>query len=169
MRNCLYLAVVVPLAACSSVTVDSDHEAGVDFSAHRTFAFLHPVGKSGVGNEIVERRIRASLERGLGAEGLTRKASGADLLVAYRVGVRDRIEIRDWGYPYRYHHRWYGYRRTTVRAYREGRFVLDLVDARTKRLVWRGWATDVMADPSPSAEAIDRIVTALLAEYPPTR
>ena len=55
--------------------------------------------------------------------------------------------------------------------YEAGTLVLDLVDARTNRVIWRGWAQDsvedMLNDPDRMAEKIDQAVTRMFALLPP--
>ena len=48
--------------------------------------------------------------------------------------------------------------------------VLDVVDARTNELIWRGWATDELDD-DPTPEAVQKYVREavekILEEFPP--
>jgi hypothetical protein len=52
---------------------------------------------------------------------------------------------------------------------REGALVLLVSDAAEDRIVWRGWATDVIQDPEPEqiVKKIDEAVTKILARFPP--
>ncbi len=55
---------------------------------------------------------------------------------------------------------------TTVQKYQQGTLVVDLVDAKEKELVWRGWAKGEVND-SVGKEKIDDTTAKILAEYPP--
>jgi hypothetical protein len=44
-----------------------------------------------------------------------------------------------------------------VGEYLEAQLVLDVVDARTNELIWRGWATDDL-DGNPRAEAVQQYI-----------
>ena len=52
----------------------------------------------------------------------------------------------------------------------EGTLIIDMIDASTKQLVWRGSATGVL-DENPSPEKVtqnvNNAVAAILAQYPP--
>ncbi len=66
------------------------------------------------------------------------------------------------GYGYGgYGHRGFGYGSyygsSRVREYVEARLVLDVVDARTNELIWRGWATDDL-DRNPRPEAVQQYI-----------
>ena len=60
-----------------------------------------------VNNSIIQQRITAAVDAGLAAKGYQRISdpSAAGMLVAYRIGVRDKSRIESnpatpWGYPY---------------------------------------------------------------------
>ncbi len=62
------------------------------------------------------------------------------------------------------------YGSSTVREYVEATLVLDVVDALTNQLIWRGWATARLDhDPKPKAvsEYIQAAVGKILEEFPP--
>jgi hypothetical protein len=57
--------------------------------------------------------------------------------------------------------------------YEAGTLVLDIVDAQTNRLIWRGWAqnsvADMLEDRAVMAKTIDQAVTRMLLRLPSTR
>jgi hypothetical protein len=55
---------------------------------------------------------------------------------------------------------------TDVTQYHEGTLVLDFVDARTKKLVFRGVGTAVVGDSEANAEKIREAVKKIVADYP---
>ena len=91
-----------------------------------------------------------------------------DLVVHYHASVNQRIDIngvdREFGYCER------GECQPFV--YESGTIVLDLVDARTNTLVWRGWAQDAVGDMLEDRDTMDRkineAVTRILARLPGT-
>ena len=62
------------------------------------------------------------------------------------------------------------YGSSRVREYTLARLVLDVLDARTDELIWRGWATKSLDD-NPTPEAVQKYVTAavekILERFPP--
>ncbi len=166
--------VLVPLSllavgACSSVPikVSQDFKNETDFSAYRTFAMMTAAeleqrwGESSLAPDLT-RRTEDALARELVARGL-RPAGAAqpDLAVAYRVGRQKGVDSSTYGRTYT----WSGPSATAAPIQKEideGTMVVDLVDARTRDLVWRGRVT-AKAD----AREIDRAVAAVLAQYPP--
>ena len=57
--------------------------------------------------------------------------------------------------------------------YEAGTLVLDFMDARTNKLVWRGWAQnsveDMLRDKDKMAKTIDQAVAEMLRQLPRTR
>ena len=60
-----------------------------------------------------------------------------------------------------------------VSEFEEGTLIVDVMDSRTNRLVWRGWAQDTIGDTLNNgdklAERIDRAVTGLMGALPGRR
>jgi hypothetical protein len=53
-----------------------------------------------------------------------------------------------------------------VNQYKEGTLILDFVDARTKKLVFRGVGTAVVGGPESNAAKIQEAVSKIVAAYP---
>ena len=61
-----------------------------------------------------------------------------------------------------------------MRRYEEGTLLIDFVDARTKQLIWRGWAVGVIenvgiiaSDPEKAEKKISSAVRKILEHFPP--
>ena len=129
-----------------------------------------------IGNPVAEgalirNRIWDAVKRELAARGMAFVESGeADLLIAHHVDVKEKVDVATYGYSYgRWGGGFYG-RDVDVYRYDEGRLVLDLIDAGSRDLVWRGWATTVVGqdrDPEKSTATINEAVEKILANYPP--
>ena len=162
LRFALSLLLCGGLISCSSVAVKSDFDANANFAQYKTFDFMPH--KSG--NPLNNKRVEAAIEQELVAKGLQKQTAGRpDLLVAYHTNVKDKIDVDTYGYRYgRYGRRVGTY--TTVQKYQQGTLVVDLVDAKEKELVWRGWAKGEVND-SIAKEKIDDTVGKILDKYPP--
>jgi len=165
LRFTLSLLLCSALISCSSVTVKSDFDANANFAQYKTFDFMPHASRSR-DNPLNDKRVEAAIEQELIAKGLQKQTAGKpDLLVAYHTNVKDKIDVDTYGYRYgRYGRRVGTY--TTVQKYQQGTVVVDLVDAKEKELVWRGWAKGEVND-SISKEKIDDTVAKILEEYPP--
>lgn len=162
LRFTLCLLLCGALISCSSVAVKSDFDANANFTQYKTFDFMpHPGG-----NPLNNKRIEAAVEQQLVAKGMQKQTAGRpDVLVAYHTNVKDKIDVDTYGYRYgRYGRRVGTY--TTVQKYQQGTIVVDLVDAKEKELVWRGWAKGEAND-SVSKEKIDDTIVKILEKYPP--
>jgi hypothetical protein len=114
--------------------------------------------------------VQGAVERGLGARGLELASSGTpDLLIHYHANISERVDVNRADQPH-------GYCGAgdcppeTVR-YEAGTLVLDFIDARTNKLVWRGWARnsveDMLRNRDRMAKTIDRAVAEMLRQLPP--
>ncbi len=166
MRLLASLSVLL-LAGCSSLTVGADYDPEADFSAYKTWSFTG--GKTNderISKDLLESRLKTALPPALAARGLTAAEPG-DLQVSYFAAVKEKIDIST--YPSTYRH-WQG--ETYVTKYDEGTLILDLVDAKDQRLVWRGIARDevnLLAAPEEREAQLREAVTKLLEQYPPKK
>ena len=97
----------------------------------------------------------------------------ADLIATYTAGARTKQELQstwDGGYWGPGFDDWYwggaGYGDVWIEEYREGTLVIDLIDASTKKLVWRGIAKAENKN-FRSADYIDKAVDKTMEKYPP--
>jgi hypothetical protein len=176
MTRSLALAAAAALLACSHAAVQTEFDPKAEYARYRTWTWIaQPPGPEqapAIQNPAVLALVRAAVERELGARGLAR-ASGAepDLLVAVHGFARDRIQVNTYGYampvgPYGMYGAPAAYG-TEVRQYRDGTLILDLVDGRTKQLVWRGTASDTVSSPSQVKDVVQAAVRDMLVHYPP--
>ncbi len=143
-------------------TTDWDREA--DFSGYRTFALLddNPINNP----EIHEAFVRV-IEVAMQEKGFTPADSDPDLLVSVYGKSDATVRLDMWNYAY---DPWWGpYAAIAPRDVDVGTVVLDIVDARRKRLVYRAIATDSLpARPRGDGSLIFEAVDSLLAGFPPS-
>jgi hypothetical protein len=166
------LAFAIWASACSTVKVSSDYDRAVDFRGFRTFAIaggkIINEGASDVDAPFVRERVGTALRAGLTARGLQPASERPDLLVTYVAGARTRQELERVVTNYQGGPTWYGptYTEFWVTDHQYGTLVVDMVDASTRKLVWRAMAQAVdqpFADP----RFLDRAVSRALADFPP--
>jgi hypothetical protein len=132
---------------------------------------------------LVERRIYQAVEREFTARGFRKIISGTpDFRIAFHIVSDTKLDVRTLGrmserfYVYPYGHRGYfgyGYGGTTqqyAREFIEGTLILDVVDARSEQLIWRGWMSEALDDdPTPENVRmyVDAAVSKILARFPP--
>jgi hypothetical protein len=177
--------------ACASWNVRAQENPNVSLARYRTYAWLVP-GKGTaeeklVGSEL-DRAVRGEIVEELSDLGFvpTRPGTRPDLLVTYRVSERERIEPvyygasygyyglhqpfayafdYPYGYPYSYAYPGWG-PAYSLREYTEGTLVLELLDARTGTVVWRGSATRAEDTPARSPDRAAEAVTRIFEKFP---
>lgn len=171
------LLVLGALVACSTLQVNSDYDRAVDFSGYTTFDVL-PAPE--IKSPLVYERIVTAVEAELTGKGLRRETGSPALLVALHGRLSKQTQLdttsygygwgRGWGYYGRWGYGGAGSTTTTVREVPVGMLIIDLVDAREKKLVWQGTASDTL-DPQSSPEKKDQrvkeAIKEMLASFPP--
>jgi uncharacterized protein DUF4136 len=179
LRFATTMVSVATLTACAArMTVSSHVEHGLDLSRYRTFdwgpADALPTGDARLDkNPFFKDHVQGAVEKGLAARGfqLIVPGSPADLLIHYHASISRRVNV--------YHVD--GARGYCSQAdcppdiveYEAGTLVLDIVDAHTNKLIWRGWARnsveDMLVSPEVMAKTIDEAVVRMLLRLPPKR
>ncbi len=173
--------VAVGLAACSSASTRSDHDPAADFSGYRTYAWVTDelmvqprVATDPNVSALVQQRIHDAIDRALAAKGFVEDPASPDFGVAFTVGLRDRVRVDHWG-TYGGFYRPYGryggvgtrYGPPIATNYTEGTLAIDIFDSQTRRPVWNGTATKIVNESDDQPDEIQRIVNAVLADFPP--
>lgn len=181
MKNTLQFLVAIAIACvfngCAAVTVTTDYDHAANFAKYKTYA-LTPPHHTSIMSPTSEAALRDALRAELASRGLT-EAPGkkADLDVVRHVFVQEKVSAQqwsDWGYrgswPYSFgsYGMWNGapVTYTDISVYGEGTLILDFVDARTKKLVFRGVGKAVVGGPESNAGKIREAVAKIVAAYP---
>lgn len=128
------------LAGCATMRVGSFVERGTNFTVYRTYAWASDAQLSTGdprldNNEFFQTRLRAAVEKGLGARGLEKAESGqADVVLHYHASVTQKVDAGGVDEKYGY------CEDCSPSVFDAGSLTLDVVDARTNKLAWRGWA-----------------------------
>jgi hypothetical protein len=162
---------VLVLSGCATMTVNSAVERGAELTRYRTFNWA-PAEALSTGdprldsNRFFHERVQADVEQQLAARGFEKITSATpDLLLHYYASVTQRINLNgadQTGYcepddckPY---------------VYDAGTLTIELVDARSHKLVWRGWAEGTVDGAIDNQELLERriddAVTRIVARLP---
>ncbi len=176
-RNLGFAIAFVSCLACSTVRVSTDYDPNADLASMRSYAWLDE--RSGVLDDrsdvtsLLDRRIRRAIDAELQEKGLAPSDRGkAALWVTYRLSVETRMDVDTIHTTAGYGRGWYGgvSSHTVVREYEEGTLLIDLIDASTKQLVWRGTGEARVRESSSPEQREARIrqaVREILASFPP--
>ena len=149
------------------VKTDFDHHA--TFQQYRSFRMGEGrvIERGAVtDNTIVKDRVNAALRDGLMTRGLQPGMEQADLIARFAVGARTVTELEGVGHPLVIG-MWGAYPGDFwVTEHPEGTLVIDLVDARSQKLVWRAYCVAQGTGMSDAA-LIQKAVSRALATFPP--
>lgn len=163
----LALLLISGLAACSSYNYYTAGLNKTNMSQYRSFAWISPEGQSEnkpTASAIADLKIKDAAVSSLTTKGLRLQKNNPDLLVTYtaKVGLGSKTVYYPtyygtgfypgfgmnfgWGYrPYYYGFGGYpftyygGLTAVDKEHYKEGTIIIDLIDTRTKKVVWRGF------------------------------
>lgn len=175
------VALALAVAGCASIYVSSDWDPQADFGHLHAWAWFPQArltsGDPRLDSGLLDLRIRAAVEAELGARGFTSaEPVSADFLVAYHVALDRKLQattiddyygsagFRHWSGP--------GYTQTYVSEVEVGTLMLDVLDARSHELIWRGTAqAEVIADATPEEREarVREAVRRMLERFPPAK
>ena len=134
-------------AGCATLTVSSHIERDANFVDYVTYDW-GPPDKLPVGDPRLDNNpffndyVKGAIEKKLAAKGYELAMTGEpDLLIHYHASVNQRVEVYETDSRYGYS---YGNDQPRVVDYEQGTLVVDVVDAKTSKVIWRGWSQDVM-------------------------
>lgn len=164
---CLALLLVLGCATGPKIATHADPQAR--FQNYRTFSVARE--RAPVNPEITPefiRGVRDTTTQAFARRGLTEAPEGqGDVVVLVHGGIQDRVDIRDWGFNYGRFHRWGwgGGGPYELSQYREGTLLVDVFDARTKELLWRGSAVAEIVG-SPNLERVRAALNTIIDRFP---
>lgn len=165
------------LPACSpGLKVNSDYDRTADFTAYKTFSFLAQQ-TTGQVNELNQARIEKSIKAALISKGYVETANHPDLLVNAFTVLKDKrgVTATTSYYGFGGVYRPYGFWATPVAGstsistydYKDGSLLIDIVDAKTKKMVWTGsGSAEVYKRPKNPEQVITEVVGKILNSVP---
>ena len=157
------------LAACSTPTVKTDFAPSAQFATYGTYTWIDkPTG----GSPLMQQRLVDGVDAKLQAKGW-RPAPDGDVRIAAHVTTQERqdyttyynnVGYRGWG--------WGGFgpgmATTTSYTYEVGTLIIDMFDARSKRAIWRGTASETLPDNSDKLpQLLQTSLDKMFADFPP--
>ena len=161
---------IVLLAATASFAqqVKTDYDRSTDFSQYKTYSWE----KVQTQDQLWVGRIKEAVDAALGAKGWTQSPSGANVSIVAIEMTRNQQTLDTFYNGFGGGWRWgggFGDATTTVETYKVGTLVVDLFDANTKKLVWRGSSSDTLSDKSDkNIKNLDKGVQKMFNHFPPS-
>jgi hypothetical protein len=183
----LFLLVLLNLSSCTTALIYADKDKTADFRNYRTFAWMphenvHIHKNQAIDNELVEQNIMHFVNHELESRGLVADSSNPDVLIEYDIMTEKKVKQVDeptysnyyyYGSPYRgfnnYYPGYWGYNmnyRTVNIPYKEGTLTIDIIERKTKKLVWKGWAINEVTDPGSFKSELPLDIRDMFSEYP---
>jgi hypothetical protein len=146
-RSLTTLTLTGLVAGCASMNVSYHIERSTNFADYVTYDWGPPdnlpVGDPRLDNNpFFNDYLQGAIEKKMAAKGYDLAVTGQpDLLIHYHASVNQKVDVygvdRSYGYGYENCEPQYS-------DYELGTLIVDLVDTRTSKVVWRGWAQDAM-------------------------
>jgi hypothetical protein len=158
------------VAFAQDVKVDFDKDA--NFGAIKTFSLK--VGTAW-GNPLSEKRVAAEFEQALTGKGWTKTDEAkADAIVVLHGATQVKKDLNTFysggmgGYGWRGMGAMGGTAQTTVSEYTVGTLVVDIFNAKSKQLMFRGTASDELSDkPEKNAKKLGKASDKMFKNFPP--
>jgi hypothetical protein len=156
-------------SASSAQQVKTDFDRSANFSQYKTYSWE----KVQTQNQLWAPRIQEAVNASLAAKGLTLAASGGDLAIVAIETTQNQQTLNTFYDGFGGGWRWRGFggfgdATTTTENYKVGTLVVDLFDAHTKTLIWRGSSSDTLSDKSDkNIKNLDKGVQKMFDHFPP--
>jgi hypothetical protein len=161
---------IVLLATTASFAqqVKTDYDRSTDFSQYKTYSWE----KVQTQDQLWVDRIKEAVNAALAAKGWTQTPSGGSVSIVAIEMTRNQQTLDTFYNGFGGGWRWgggFGDATTTVETYKVGTLVVDLFDANSKKLVWRGSMSDTLSDKSDkNIKNLDKGVQKMFNHFPPS-
>ncbi len=182
------------MSACSRYNYYSVGGNQTTLSRYRTFAWLPPVKQTrnaAYNNDVADQLIHQSATSNLEERGLMLKGKNPDLLVRYMVMVDEKERIYDQpmynyvgggyfpgggfyrggrSYYYAYRNPYPVYVGNDVERvpYKEGTLIIDLIDRKSRKVIWRGYGIGEVSNAAQTTNDIPKVVEGIIKKLPVT-
>ena len=149
--------------------VKTDYDRSADFSQYKTYSWE----KVQTQDQLWVNRIKDAVNAALTAKGLTLVESGGDIAIMAIDTTQSQRTLNTFYDGFGGGWRWrggggFGDATTTVDTYKVGTLVVDLFDAHTKTLLWRGSSSETLSDKSDkNIKNLDKGVQKMFDHFPP--
>jgi hypothetical protein len=170
MKNSFKSILFLFVMTCTAFAgVNTDWDQSLDFAVYRTYSWA----ELKTPNSLWSKRIVAAIDQALQSKGWVPRAEGADVSI---VALGTSSEKRTLETFYSGMGGGWGWRRfgatgtatTKVETNKVGTLIVDLFDANTKSLIWRGTATGTLSEnPEKNVNKLNDAVKDMFKKFPP--
>jgi len=149
--------------------VKTDYDREANFNQYKTYSWE----KVQTQDSLWVDRIKEAVNTDLAAKGWTPVQSGGDVAIVAVETTQNQQTLDTFYDGFGCGWRWRGFggfgdSTTTVETYKVGTLVVDLFDPKTKKLIWRGSASDALSNKSDkNIRNLDKGVQKMFDHFPP--
>lgn len=169
----LTLLIFTSFFACSTMDISYDYDTTYDFSELKTYKWHHRKrAPKQVKHREVAKHIDSVIEDIMTDRGMIKSDyEEVDFLINYQAAIDGKLKAQNYivTVGYRGYGGWmYGGSGTTITSYDEGMLVVDILNAKTNELIYKGMAKVDMKDMvNDKYEMLNYIITEMLNNFPP--
>ena len=179
------IGIALYATGCAS-TAHVEKDKAADLSRYKTYGWLDQNGSKNAQadhrNDILEKNIRNAVDEHLQKKGYVQTSSSPDLLISSDLLVeKNQKESRDAVYTDPYTRTYYNARTGRYNSFyfpsqfagyenysttvKEGTVTVTLIDARTDKAVWQGWATRELDKGAVTSKDINKNVSSIFKKF----
>lgn len=174
-RAALGLAIVAgAVSGCAGgLSYNHDFDPAANFTTLRTYVWASaPADSRGV-NSMIERRVVAAVDQQLTTKGYQAATGEPDFAVNFTLTTSEQTDYNTYYTGMGYGGGWYGggmgSSSTRAYTYTNGTLIVDIFDAKSKNLIWRGTAAGTVNEDASAEQREMRIkeaIAGILATFP---
>jgi Domain of unknown function (DUF4136) len=157
--------------AAPAQQVKTDYDRSANFGQYKTYSWEQVKTKDALDVD----RVKSAVNAALAAKGWSQVDSGGDVSIIAIETTQSQQTLNTfydgfgggWGWR-RFGGGGFGEATTTTETYKVGTLVVDLFDAKTKQLLWRGSSSDTLSNNSnKNIKNLDKGVEKMFKKFPP--
>ena len=177
-----FITAAFTITGCN-VTSHTAQMTGINFNNYKTFAWAN-MGRNEKSdrsnNEIIDNNIKNAVTAELTGKGWVETQADPDVLIDYTIAVKHGHRVEDapvYSYPFsRYVYRrgriyslWFPSSLVGIRSkdvpFREGELTVNMIDTKTNKLIWQGWASGDLNDRQFTSKDVDKQVKSIFKKF----
>jgi hypothetical protein len=174
LQRLFVIAMAFLLNAGCAINVNTEYNSQANFGAYKTYKWRAPTTEKVqdpiLDSPFLEKRVAKAVSEVMAGQGLVANDATADIVITYHVTSKQRFHNPNFSAGIAYNpHRWGGgfLFDDEVESYDEAVLILDVIDAKTNDLIWRGWQTHALSQNNFDEPAVKKMVEAIFAKFPP--
>jgi hypothetical protein len=156
-------------AASLNAQVRTDYDHSANFASYKTYSWL----KVQAGDSLWDDRLQHDVDAELAAKGWTKVDSGGDAAVSAFRSTSSEQTLETFYDGFGGGWRWRGFgdnglATTTTEVTKVGNVVIDIFDAKTQQLLWRGKdSDDLSSNADKNIQKLEKDIDKLFKHFPP--